>query len=351
MGSAEIIVALRGNRRWVQTFESLQLPQQDLQAAHLREGGVYLITGGLGGIGLAVAEYLARTVSARLVLVGRSGLPSRHEWQHILESQGEATSIGRQIRKILDLEASGAKVLVLRADVSDEAQMQDVMRQAIAMFGTIHGVFHVAGVPGAGLIQLKTPEQAARVLLPKVQGTLTLEHSLRGLPLDFLVLFSSITSTTGSPGQVDYCAANAFLDAFARGHSQDHGMTIAIDWSEWQWNAWEDGMAGYGEMGTFLKENRQHFGLTFQEGMESLKRALTSQKSHVIVSTQDFNNVVALSKSFTVTALLQEKRQEAMRQTTYMHLRPHWKLRMLPPGMSWSARSLRCGSNSWALSG
>ena len=99
-------------------------------------------------------------------------------------------------------EASGAKVLVLRADVSDEAQMRDAVQQAIAMFGTIHGVFHTAGVPGAGLIQLKTPEQAARTLLPKVQGTLTLEQSLRGIPLDFLVLFSSITSTTGSPGRL-----------------------------------------------------------------------------------------------------------------------------------------------------
>jgi acyl transferase domain-containing protein len=318
--SAETIGALRGNRRWVQTFEPLQLPERDLQTAHLRAGGVYLITGGLGGIGLAVAAYLARTVSAKLVLVGRAGLPSRHEWKHILESQGEATGVGRQIRKMLDLEALGAKVLVMRADVSDEAQMQAVVQQASAMFGTIHGVFHAAGVPGAGLIQLKTPEQAARVLLPKVQGTLTLERSLQSMPLDFLVLFSSITSTIGSPGQVDYCAANAFLDSFARSRSHDHGMTIAIDWSEWQWNAWEEGMAGYGELGTFLKENRQRFGLTFEEGVDALKRALTSQKSQIVVSTQDFNNVVALSKSFTVTALLQEKRQDAVRKAT--HLRP-----------------------------
>ena len=106
-------------------------------------------------------------------------------------------------------------------------------------------------------------------------------------------------------------------------------MTIAIDWSEWQWNAWEDGMAGYGEMGTFLKENRQRFGLTFEEGVEILKRALTSQKSHIVVSTQDFNNVVALSTSFTVTALLQEKRQDAVRKAT--HLRPALEISYVAP--------------------
>lgn len=318
--SGETMTALRGNWRWVQTFEPLRLQERAFQTACLRQDGVYLITGGLGGIGLTTAEYLARTVNAKLVLVGRSGLPPRAEWTRILEQQDTAPGVRRRIRKILDLEEQGAAVLVMQADVASEAQMQVVIQQAIAAFGALHGVFHAAGVPGMGLIQLKTPEQAAQVLLPKVQGTRVLGRVLHGLPLDFLVLFSSITSITGSPGQVDYCAANAFLDAYARRHRNEHGMTVAIDWSEWQWNVWEAGMDGYGDMGSFLKENRQRFGLTFEEGMEALKRALTGQKAQIIVSTQNFTNVVALSKSFTVAALLQEQRQEQQKKA--VHLRP-----------------------------
>src|SRR5204863_2783990 len=97
-----------------------------------------------------------------------------------------------------------------------------------------------------GLISIKTPEQAARVFAPKILGTRALSQALRDIPLDFLALFSSVASVTGGgAGQVDYCAANAFLDAYALRHSHQHGLTISIGWGEWQWNAWEYAMSGY----------------------------------------------------------------------------------------------------------
>jgi acyl transferase domain-containing protein len=318
------IVALRGERRWVPNFEPVRMPGVTTQEAELREQGVYLITGGLGGIGLALAEHLARRVSARLVLVGRKGLPPRAEWQRLLEQEDEG--LARQIRKIQELERLGARVLVMSADVAHEARMRAVINETLATFGELHGVFHAAGVPGVGLIRHKTREQAERVLQPKLQGTLTLERVLAGLPLDFLVLFSSITSTTGSPGQIDYSAANAFLDAYAQSNRHKHGRTIAIDWSEWQWNAWEDGMAGFGNMGNFLKENRQRFGLSFQEGMESLERILGCQQPQVVVSTQDFTYVAELSKAFTVATLLQEQQEKRA-----VHARPELETSYIAP--------------------
>src|SRR5581483_10608896 len=129
----------------------------------------------------------------------------------------------------------------------------------------LHGVIHAAGLPGRGLIQLKTPEAAAQVLAPKVQGTLVLEQVLKHLSLDFMILFSSITSATGGgPGHVDCCAANAFLDAYAHRNAARHGATIAINWGEWQGNAWEEGLKDYaGELQAFFKANRQKFGITF----------------------------------------------------------------------------------------
>src|SRR5713226_1636534 len=240
------VVAFRGAHRWLQTFEPVRLSSQDTRNDMLRYGGVYLITGGLGGIGLAMADYLARTVQARLVLITRSGLPPRSEWESILQEQGDTKGVGQQIPKVQALESQGAEVLIFRANIADETQMRHVVEQALATFGTLNGVLHAAGVPASGLMQLKAPELPAGVFAPKVMGTLILERVLRNIPLDFLVLFSSMSSTTGGgPGQVDYCAANAYLDVYARKNFTKHGMTIAVNWGEWQWDAWDAGLQGY----------------------------------------------------------------------------------------------------------
>ncbi|HJT56095.1 MAG TPA: SDR family NAD(P)-dependent oxidoreductase, partial [Ktedonobacteraceae bacterium] len=318
---ADTFVALRGNRRWIQGFEPVQIADQVVQTSRLREGGVYLITGGLGGIGLAIAEFLARTLKPKLILMGRSGLPSCQQWPQLLIERGEIDKIGRQIRKVQMLEELGAEVLVMQADVANEPQMQTVVQQAVHAFGTIHGVFHTAGVPGAGLIQHKTLQMAASVLSPKVMGTLVLERVLQNIPLDFLVLFSSITSAIGGPGQVDYCAANAFLDAYAHQRFNLDGSTVAINWSEWQWNAWESGMAGLGEaVQSYFKENRRKYGLAFEEGIEALLRILSQPLPQVVVSTQDFHAVVEMNSSLTATAVLQRAQQAQPAKA--IHARP-----------------------------
>ena len=299
-------VALRGRHRWIQTYEPLRIDQCQAEELPLRSGGVYLITGGLGGIGLALAEYLARQVQARLVLVGRSALPPRSEWEAILTTQGNQTDIGRRIEQVQLIESLSPQVLLATADVSDEAQMRSVLAQTQATFGTLHGVIHAAAIPPSGLIQLKTPAQAAEVLAPKVQGTLVLERLLKGYQLDFLLLFSSMSSSTGGgPGQVDYCAANAFLDAFAHRHSTDHGMTVVIDWGEWQWDAWSAGLEGFPpEVRRYFIEKRREYGISFAEGMEALTRILARRLTHVVVATQDFPRMVEGSKHFSIDAIL-----------------------------------------------
>jgi acyl transferase domain-containing protein len=318
----DVIVALRNGQRWAQIFEPVALRSEGRHTPRLREGGVYLITGGLGGIGLAMAQYLARSVQARLVLISRSGLPPRSEWPRILEARGDEQGVGRQVRIVQEMEAAGTEILALAADVTNEAQMRAVVQQTLTRFGRVDGVLHTAGVPGIGLMQLKTPEQAGRVLAPKVQGTLVLERVLQNVPVDFLALFSSMTSTTGGgPGQVDYCAANAFLDAYARQHAAEHGLTVAIDWGEWQWNAWEEGLTGYDAAAqTFFRAHRQEFGISFEEGAEALGRILAYDLPLVVVSTQDFRAVAEVSKQFTAAAMLQRTRES--HQSQEMHPRP-----------------------------
>lgn len=307
------IVALRGNRRWIQTFEPVMLDKQEQSPPLLRGGGVYLITGGLGGIGLALSEHLVDRVGARLVLVGRSALPPRHSWDQVIARASNPTQgIARTISAIRAMEARGANILVLQADVTNEEQMSAVITRTLDTFGALHGVVHAAGVPGMGLMQLKTKEQAKNVLAPKVQGTRVLQRvlkrQLQDQNLDFLVLCSSITAITGGgPGQVDYAGASAFLDAYAQRYAEEQSPVISINWGEWQWNAWEGGLAGYdAQTQTFLKEHRHLFGISFAEGAEAFARILSARLPHVVVSPQDIHTFIAMCASYTANTMLQK---------------------------------------------
>jgi hypothetical protein len=209
---------------------------------------------------------------------------------------------------VKQLEALGAQVLALAADVADDGQMQAAMGQIVDRFGTLHGVVHAAGVPGMGLIQLKTTDAAARVLAPKVMGTLVLERVLqkRGIEPDFVVLFSSETVFTGGGiGQVDYCAANAFLDGYARRHAGNDRLVTSINWGEWQWNAWQEGLEGFSaEVQEYFRTNRQKYGIAFEEGMEAFARILSHRLPRVAVSTRDFRPVVEGSGRQSAMALI-----------------------------------------------
>jgi acyl transferase domain-containing protein/acyl carrier protein len=308
----DIIVAYRGEKRWEQTFDPLPLvPLTTPSTApppRIRTNGTYLITGGVGGIGLAIAEHLARTAQANLVLISRSGLPERDRWQQLVADEQTPSSLAQKIAQVQALEEMGAEVLVLSADVGDMEQMREAVRRAEERFGPVDGVIHAAGVPGAGLIQLKTEDVAASVLRPKVQGTLVLDEIFKDLSLDFLLLFSSMTSIVGGgPGQLDYCAANAFLDAFAQKNNSRQRPVFAINWGEWQWDAWQEGLLGFdAKIAAVFKENRRRFGVSFEEGLDAIGRVLATRLPQVVVSTRDFKWLIELSKEFTVSGILSE---------------------------------------------
>jgi phthiocerol/phenolphthiocerol synthesis type-I polyketide synthase E len=231
---AEPIVAYRDNRRWLQTYEPVPLPKAE-QRAVLKDGGVYLITGGRGGLGLEIAEYLARTCHANLVLVNRSSFPAREEWTQWLETFAAETPVSRAIERIRRIEALGSRVLVLTADVANEEAMREVFARTRAEFKEINGIIHAAGVPAGGLMQVKKPESVREILDAKVRGTRVLEKLAADEPLDFFVLFSSLSAIIGRLGQVDYVAANAFLDLFAHYYRAKTGcFTVSIDWSAWE---------------------------------------------------------------------------------------------------------------------
>ncbi|HEV2682243.1 MAG TPA: SDR family NAD(P)-dependent oxidoreductase, partial [Rhodanobacter sp.] len=236
--------------------------------------------------------------------MGRSGLPPRDEWAGVLAA-GQDDRVTERVRKIGGLIEAGAEVLIITADVADPVQMEDAVRQALERFGTINGVFHAAGLPGQGLTQLKTAQAAAIVMAPKIQGTLALDRAFSGVDLDFMILVSSIASIAGGgPGQIDYCAANAFMDAFAQRHHAKHGVTVSINFGEWQWDAWSDGLKGYQpEMQEALRQHRRQFGITFEEGMEGIRRILAIDVPQMILLPEDAVAIIEGSNSCAVTTI------------------------------------------------
>lgn len=228
------LVAYRDGRRYVQEYQRHLLASTATPSpAPLRERGVYLITGGLGGVGITLAHTLAKRVKARLVLLARTELPPKGEWDAWLTRRGPSDKSSKAILRIRELEALGAEVMVAAADVTNLEQMQEVIGAVKERFGGINGVIHTAGVVRDNLIQLKTELDVQDVFAPKVHGTMVLDTLLKDAPgLDFMVLFSSTSALIAPPGQVDYVAANAFLDAFSRVRSKTQ-RTVAINWGIW----------------------------------------------------------------------------------------------------------------------
>jgi malonyl CoA-acyl carrier protein transacylase/NAD(P)-dependent dehydrogenase (short-subunit alcohol dehydrogenase family) len=223
-------IAYRGANRWLQAFEPLMVECPTL-SPELKRGGTYLITGGMGGIGIVLAEAIATIVPANLALFSRATFPPREEWE---ELQHGSDLTADKARRLLRMEALGSRVMVLSADVSDLAQMTEMKVQVQAEFGPVTGVIHSAGIAGAGIMLLKSKAQMMEVLLPKIKGTLVLDHLFKDTSLDFFILCSSLNSFLGQGGVSDYIGANAFLDAFANSRRKSLSPPLSVQWDSWE---------------------------------------------------------------------------------------------------------------------
>ena len=233
--SSDHIIAYRGNKRYIESFEQVLINPVSDSRNILHDNGVYIITGGLGGVGLAIAKEIAQTVKAKLVLLSRSSFLKEEEWDNWLKSNNNENETSLKIKQIKDLKSLNSEVMILSANVAEEEQIRDVIIKVKERFGQINGVVHSAGVLNDGIIQLKTKEAVESVFSPKVKGTLVLNELLKDEKLDFFVLCSALSTATGSLAQIDYISANAFLNAFAHQNSTKNKInTIAINWGTWK---------------------------------------------------------------------------------------------------------------------
>lgn len=224
-GAHDGVVAYRRGRRWVRHFRAV--PSRPATPFPVREGGVYVITGGLGGIGLAIAQAMADSARVHLVLLNRTGLP---------DTATAASPHDRErLAAVERLRARGSTVHVMAVDVADRAQLGNALAAVLREHESINGVVHAAGALSDGLMAFKSHDDMTALLAPKVEGLNALADALGNATLDYLVCCSSVSAMAGLPGQVDYAAANAYLDAWcAERASKVSYPVLSIAWSAWR---------------------------------------------------------------------------------------------------------------------
>lgn len=289
------VAAVRNRVVWTQTHEPLTLAKP-AKPTGLREKGVYLITGGLGRIGMKLTATLATQYQARMILTSRSAFPPRSEWGH-LASQAEATPVREKIKMFLRLEQQGARIDVLQADISDKQETDALFQWIAENVGNVHGVLHAAAEIEVGLIEEITPLESAKYYAAKVQGIENLSHCLRDMPIDFCLVFSSIATLLGGLGFANYAAANYFMDNFVQQlPAEQRSRWLCVNWDGWNFKAPDSAtaVAANNPASNKLAINKSgsaidQYTFTPDEGMEAFRRllGLRGVAPQVVVSTGD----------------------------------------------------------------
>ncbi|MBD8496923.1 hybrid non-ribosomal peptide synthetase/type I polyketide synthase [Paenibacillus arenosi] len=333
--SPEIMIAYRGAYRWTPVYKRILLEHTE-RTAMLREHGVYLVTGGLGGIGMELAKYVADYVPSKVVLLGRSPFPVRESWSEWLAVHGEEDTTSKKIRSIRKMEENGSEVMVVSADLADMNAMTEVMAKVERQFGKVNGVIHAAGVPDyEGVIQNRTREMSEKILAPKVKGTLILDALLEEHTLDFYVLCSSNGNMSYHYkfGQVAYNAANEFIDAYVSSKRAADTQVLAINWCDWK----DVGMSvqAAAHWSKTLKTDTQSLlqdALSISEGREVFGRILSCGQKRIIVSPVDLHEEIAFEQVSFQRMFLQNSNEGVFQEldsSGYSHTEAHSVRHML----------------------
>lgn len=237
-----IEIAYRKSTRFVLTRQPLA-DSPDSAVASIRQRGVYMITGGLGGIGLVLARWLAQRYQARMVLLSRTALPPSDRWGATIADHHTPAHLRSKLAELVAIQAAGGEVIVIAGDVAEPATLHCAEQIARKRFGEISGVFHAAGTIRKCLIRDTTAAGLPDVLRPKVAGAEALIAWARREPFDFVLFFSSVAGLDGNVFQGEYSAANRALDALAAA-AQAEGLPIqSVAWDLWHGIGMGRGMA------------------------------------------------------------------------------------------------------------
>nr|WSZ99931.1 SDR family oxidoreductase [Streptomyces sp. NBC_00857] len=287
----EIATTLRGATRWITDMEPVRADWTAKAASRLRDGGVYLITGGLGEIGSTVAGWLRRECpGARLALLTRDPLPPAENWDAWPAEHEEDDGTALRISRLRALAADGAEPFLVHADVADEDALRAAVERVTTHFGALDGVVHAAGLPSEQwdrAITAASVEQCQWHFAPKAHGQIALERVLADHPVDFCLLLSSLAGVLGGLRLLGYGAANHFMDAAAERANRglDRTVWISAAWDVWQHH--QDEKRAISAIGRSMDDK----AIQPEEGLEAIRRLLTLRDvSHVAVSTWDIGH-------------------------------------------------------------
>jgi hybrid polyketide synthase/nonribosomal peptide synthetase FtdB len=301
-------VALRGGRRFVARLE--QYSAQQRNQLSLRPDGTYVITGGLGGLGLEIARWLVTSGARHLLLMGRTGLPERATWKDLPSDHPQAQAVA----VVRELEAAGATVHTASVDIANPQALRDLFgNYAGADRPPIHGVIHAAGILQHHTLLELTAAKLDEVLRPKI-GALLLHQALGQAPLDFFVLFSSASSLLSSPKLGAYAAGNSFLDSFAH---YRHGLgkpALSVNWGVWS----EAGMASRVDADSlYALTERGMGGMRTAQGLDALARLMNDALPQAAVLPVNWQRWAELYPEYTASPFLSDLFQDGKDASGY----------------------------------
>lgn len=307
------ITAFRDGERYEDEFEIIDIGSMDEENVEIRKDGVYVITGGTGGLGLEVAKHFARSNNVRIALVSRSEIPQRALWDNILKDDGNKKS-RKVISTIKEIEDLGSKVECFAGDMSRVQDVEAVLNKVRNVFGKINGIIHSAGVAGNSFIEKESYETFSSVISPKILGTYFLDTNSKNDELDFFIMFSSIAGIIGIPGQGDYSCANAFMDSYASMRSR-HGKTISINWPSWK----EVGMA---------VDHKANIDSVFKsistyDALDAFNTSLNRKVSNIIIGEWNYGadeliEQLSLSLSSDIENKIKNEKERALRKNSIL---------------------------------
>jgi polyketide synthase PksN len=274
-------ICYKNNKRWVAGWSEIGI-SQEVMSIPWKDKGIYLITGGAGGLGLIfVKEIVQQSKGTTIILTGRS--PLNNEKQVALK----------------ELNTLGAHVIYKQVDVAQKDAVIDLVRSIREDFGSINGIIHSAGVIRDNFIIKKEKDELVEVLAPKVIGLVNVDQASKDMPIDFFCFFSSFGGTMGNPGQADYAAANAFMDAYAKyrnnlvASKERHGQTLSISWPLWK----DGGMHVDQETEKMMLENIGMAAMQNPTGLRAFYQCLAAGADHVQVIEGDTKRIRAIHTS------------------------------------------------------
>ncbi len=276
---AEDQIAIRGEATFVPRLRPCRHLTKPFPTK-LAADATYVITGGAGALGRVVATYLAERGARHITLLGRTALPPRERWSSLRDDDPQFDTV----TALRTIERHGAQIATASVDVTDVGQLRGWLAEHTRTGGRpVRGIIHAAGTVNDQLLVNMSEQDYAEVLAPKVAGARALHDTFRGHPLDFFVLFGSAGSTIAAPGQGNYAAANAFLDALAH-HRRAQGLpALTIGWGPWSVGMVEELKLEkiYAQRGIEL--------ITPAVGARILERVINQQVPTVVAITADWN--------------------------------------------------------------